>query len=65
MEVTWFTGECSVRQRTTVRSRVNEGTEQNIGDSNKIINSFLSTDRQTDRTNELRIRIISSILHRP
>ena len=41
-----------------VCSRINEGVEQDVRNKNKIINSFLSTDRQTNRENKSGARTV-------
>ena len=63
MEVAWTTGECSVRQRTLVCGRVDEGVEQDIGNRDETVNSILPTNGWANRKNEPRIGTISLVLH--
>ena len=62
MEVAWTTGECCVRQRTTVHGRVGKEIEQNAEDRDKIVNSIPPTDRWADRTNKPRVRTVLKAL---
>ena len=54
MKATWATQKCGIRQRAPVCSRINEGTEQDVGNKNKAVNSIPPTDRQADRMDKLR-----------
>ena len=45
MKVVQVTRECNFEQRASVCSKINKEVEQNVGDRNKAINSFSSTDR--------------------
>jgi len=53
VKVAWITGECDIRQRTTVHSRVDKGVEQNAGDRNKVVYGISPTDRWTNGENKL------------
>jgi len=48
VEVVWVTGECSIRQRTSVCSRVDEGAKWDVGNKNKIVNSIPPIDRMDE-----------------
>ena len=63
MKVAWITRECDFGQRALVCSRTDEGVEQNIGDRKEAINSFLSTDRQTNREDKTRAGTVSKNIH--
>jgi len=48
MKVAWIVWECNFRQRSIVYSRIDKKVKWDIGNRNKAINSFSSTDRWTD-----------------
>jgi len=45
MEIGWVARECYFRQETIVCGRIDKGTEQYVGNSDKVFNSLLSADR--------------------
>ena len=62
MKATWTTRKCSIEQRATVCSGVDEEAEQNAGNRNKIVNSVLPTDRWADITDKPRTGTVSLVL---
>ena len=58
MEVTQIARKCDFQQRSTICDRINEGVKWDVGDRNKAINGFSSTDRQTDREDKSRARTV-------
>ena len=51
------------RQRASVYNRIDEEVEQNVGNRNKTINSFSSTDRQINREDKSRVGTVSKDVH--
>ena len=64
VEAVWATREHGVRQKTPVCSRTDQGTEPDVGNRNKIVDSIPPTDRQADGTNEPEVGAILKVLYR-
>jgi len=45
VKVVWATGECSIRQRSSICSRVDERVQYNVEDRDEIIDSISPIDR--------------------
>jgi len=58
MAVTWTARKYYSRQRSIVCSRIDKGVEWVTRDQNQVVNSFLSTNRWSDRTHEPGVKII-------
>ena len=53
-EVAWITGECSVRQRSSICSRVDKEAKSDVGNRNEVVDGVLPTDKWADGMDEPR-----------
>lgn len=64
MKIIQATRKCDTRLRTTVCSKVDYETKQNIENQDKVTNSVLSTNRCTNKIYEPRVGKIPEVLYR-
>lgn len=62
MKVAQVIRKCNFKQEAIVHSRNDEGTEQHVGNLDKVVNDISSIDRWTDRIHELEPQTLFMVL---